>query len=313
MKNKTSNKILAANNGLHSERALETAHEILKYNDLRQPVLYHLVFTGSESFAVYQATIKALVRRLRLYGCRTEYFGAFENEPLKGLHAHCFFLIETSKKMPGKIMNINDGEYLHKLIASKAVLKANNGQPLNRVHIAKPKNPMHGGSFFARPVDDKLENCLEWCSYIYKLRSKHGVDRRETYFNSEFKANKTIRAAEIAALTAAPSTNNDKGNEMTTTLTPAGHRYIAGIYEGYVDRGMDVGQIRAALAGSGITRTPGQVEYDLEQRYGFTGYCVCHPAPAPLTFAQIDEAEEIKVAKTRRVHVRGATRQQAAG
>lgn len=189
MTSKRSNPVLDANGGLDSARALDTATGILKHHDLRQPVLYHLVLTGSEAVATYQATIKALVRKLRVYGCRTEYFGAFEVQPLKGLHAHCFLLIETSKKPPFKILGINDGGYLHKLAVRHGLA--------NRIHISKPKNPMHSSQFFARPVkdDDKLGDCLHWVSYVFKSRSKRGVPSRETYFNSEFRANTTKRAA----------------------------------------------------------------------------------------------------------------------
>lgn len=188
MTSKRSSAILAANGGLDSARALDTAHSILKFHDLKQPVLFHMVLTGSESVATYQATIKALVRKLRLYGCRTEYFGAFEVQPLKGLHAHCFLLIETSKKPPFKILSVNEGDYLHKLAARNGI---------NPIHIAKPQNPMHGGQFFARPVaaEGKLADCLQWCTYVYKQRSKEKVPSRETYFNSEFNANTAKRAA----------------------------------------------------------------------------------------------------------------------
>lgn len=188
-KKTTNNAILAANGGVDSQRALDTALDILKYHDLCQPVLYHLVLTGSTSTLPYQKTIKALVRRLRDYGCRTEYFGAFEvAEDKGGIHAHCFLLIETSKKFPKRIMNVNEGEYLYKLAAKNGI---------DPIHVAKPKNPMHGGEFFARPVTDggKLENCLGWATYVFKSRSKLEVPCRETYFNSEFQANKTKREA----------------------------------------------------------------------------------------------------------------------
>jgi hypothetical protein len=330
MTGRKTNAILAANGGLDSARALNKAREILRFHDLRQPVLYHVVITGSESVATYQATIKALVRRLRNYGCRTEYFGAFENQPLKGMHAHCFLLIETSKKTPGKIMNIGDDEYLHKLVRSKPVLKLNDGKPLNRVHIAKPKNPMHGGDFFARPVGDKLANCLEWVTYIFKMRSKQGVDRRETYFNSEFTANKAIRAAELDALTAAPTatptTTTTKGDTMILTTA---ERYIATIYEGCIDRGMDVGAIRAYLADRGIARTPGQLRHDLDNVYSFAGYWRSHPAPAVQDVAAMDKAIDqmtsgqlklydlaapVQLAPTRKRHIVSAYgRRQVAG
>jgi len=97
----------------------------------------------------------------------------------------------------------------------------------------------------------------------------------------------------------------------TPPLTPAGHRYVAGIYEQLVDAGMHLGQIQGALARKGITRTPGQIEYDLETLYGFAGYCASHPATPRLTFAQHAKLEAAKAIKTRRVHVRGAVRRKA--
>jgi hypothetical protein len=314
MTKKISNAVLAANNGLHSARALATAHNILTNHDLRQPVLYHMVLTGSGSIAVYQATVKALVRRLRNYGCRVEYFGAYEKQPLKELHAHCFLVIETSKKTPFKIMDVNDGEYLSELAAK---------HDLNPIHIAKPKNPMHGGQFFARPVGDKLTDCLKWTSYEFKQRSKYSIPSRETYFNSEFKANSVKRAAELAALVApqnkkqpqeaepivqeapAPTINDNEGEDMTdNTLTPAGHAYIARLYEGFVDRGLDVGQIGKELVSAGIRRTEGQVVYDLEERYAFAGYAAAHPAKRTPTWDELNAIEEAKAAKPARVLVR---------
>jgi hypothetical protein len=184
---KMTSAILDANGGLNSARARSKARNILLNHDLKQPVIYHLVFTGSQSIADYQAIIKALVRRLRNAGCRTEYFGAYENDEEKGIHAHCFFLIETSKKAPIKILNVNNGECLHKLAVKHG---------LNRVHLAKPQNTMHDGQFFARPVGaEKLADCLQRIDYLYKSRSKEGVPSRETYFNSEFKNNTAKRAA----------------------------------------------------------------------------------------------------------------------
>ena len=184
---KFSNAILDANGGLDSARALATAHNILQNHDLKSPVLYHLVLTGSQSIADYQATIKSLIRRLRSR-CRTEYFGAYEVAVDKGgLHAHCFVLIETSKKPPFNLLCVKDGKYLHKLALRHG---------LNRIHISKPKNRIHGGQFFAKPVGDELlADCMEWATYEYKSRSKEGVQSRETYFNSEFKSNKAKRQA----------------------------------------------------------------------------------------------------------------------
>lgn len=295
---KMNSAILGANGGLDSARALKTARNVLLNHDLRQPVLYHMVLTGSQDIKTYQAVIKSLVRRLRSR-CRTEYFGAYEVEPEegKGLHAHCFLLIETSEKTPFKIMNVNDGEYLHKLAERHKLV--NKDGSTRRIHVAKPKNRMHDGHFFARPVgDDKLANCLSWIEYEYKSRSKEGVQSRETYFNSEFKSNTAKRAVEriekgyvaptppaapqAAEKVVAPVTET-KGNELN-----AADKYVAGKYEKAVGKQLNLEEIRLFLLAEGIKRTPAQVINDLDVRFSFHGYAGSHPAPPKLTYAEID-------------------------
>jgi hypothetical protein len=297
---KVSSAILDANGGIDSQRALNTARNILLNHDLRQPVLYHMVLTGSQSIKTYQAAIKSLVRRLRAR-CRTEYFGAYEVEPEegKGLHCHCFFIIETGgKKTPFKIMNVNDGEYLHKLAERHKLV--NKDGSTRRIHVAKPKNRMHDGQFFARPVgDEKLANCLDWIEYEFKLRSKEGIQSRETYFNSEFKSNTAKRAAEriekgyvapvppAASPAAKEATISESPNNYGETMTPT-EIFIATKYETAVDQQLDLDALRLFLLSRGIKRTPAQVVNDLEHTFGFHGYAVSHPAPRRLTYAEID-------------------------
>jgi hypothetical protein len=218
--------ILDANGGLESARALSHARNVLLSHDLKQPVLYHLVLTGSQSIPVYQGVIKSLMRRIRNHGCRLEYFGAYENDEKKGMHAHCYILIETGRrKTPFKLLDVNDGEYLHKLAERHGLV--NEKGKTQRIHVSKPKNAMHEGQFFARPTKgEKLDNCLCWIEYPYKQRSKDGIPAREKFFNSEFKANKSKRASEMQqyyapATPAAPTQQENEGtNEDRTTEKP---------------------------------------------------------------------------------------------
>jgi len=190
-----SNAILNANGGLDSARALSTAHDIMLNHGMKQPVLFHMILGGGKDIAAYQSAIKAIVRKLRIHGCRVEYFGAYEvAENRGGLHAHCFLLIETEKKLPFKILHVGDNEWLHKF-----AMKRN----LKRIKLAQPQNPIHYShgkqQFFARPVgDERLTDCLKWITYVYKSRSKEEVPGRETYFYSEFKAN-TVKQAVLKA------------------------------------------------------------------------------------------------------------------
>lgn len=186
-RNKMSNPILDANGGLDSKRALRTAHNILLNHDLQRPILYHLVITGGD-IKTYQAVIQKLIRRIRTK-CRAEYFGAYEvAENRGGAHAHVFILIETRYNQPFKFLDIREGGYLLKI-------KKAHGLKFP-IHVSKPKNAMHRGQMFAVPEgDDLLADCLKWCAYEYKSRSKEGVERREVYFNSEFESNKAKRVA----------------------------------------------------------------------------------------------------------------------
>lgn len=68
----------------------------------------------------------------------------------------------------------------------------------------------------------------------------------------------------------------------------ATHRYINGLYESCVDRGLHLEAIRLELASRGIARSRAQVAHDLDHTYGFSGYAACHPAPEALSLAQID-------------------------
>lgn len=72
-------------------------------------------------------------------------------------------------------------------------------------------------------------------------------------------------------------------------LTPA-QKYIASRYEEAVGLQLDLDAVRAYLLAHGIPRTPAQVVYDLDETYQFYGYASSHPAPAPVSTAQLDRA-----------------------
>lgn len=68
----------------------------------------------------------------------------------------------------------------------------------------------------------------------------------------------------------------------------AHHRYIAGLYESAIDRGLHLEAIRLELASRDIARSRAQAGHDLDHTYSFHGYCAIHPAPLALSLAQID-------------------------
>lgn len=93
------------------------------------------------------------------------------------------------------------------------------------------------------------------------------------------------------------------------TLTKAAHDYIARLYELFIDKGLNLEEIRLALAQHGIKRNLYQIEFDLDHRYSFAGYAAKHPAPPRLTLAQLDELEQAKANKPARVLLRSTIAQ----
>lgn len=89
-----------------------------------------------------------------------------------------------------------------------------------------------------------------------------------------------------------------------TTMTPAAHRYIAGLYETFIDKGLDLEDIRRALLTHGIKRNLYQIEFDLSERYGFYNYAASHQPAPRLTLAQLQANEEDKRSSSRKGTIR---------
>lgn len=69
--------------------------------------------------------------------------------------------------------------------------------------------------------------------------------------------------------------------------TPA-ETYVATQYEAAVDQQLDVEALRLFLLEHGIKRTPAQVAWELEEKYGFLGYVSRNPAPAKADTRALD-------------------------
>ena len=72
---------------------------------------------------------------------------------------------------------------------------------------------------------------------------------------------------------AGPTTN--EGDAVTPT-----EQYVASKYEAGVDQQLDIDALRLFLLEQGIKRSPAQVAWELEEKYGFYGYASRYPAPA---------------------------------
>lgn len=243
MKPSNSEDVRVLNHGLHSKRALKSVNQLFTTHDLKDPVLYHIILSGSQDKKAYQAVMKYLMQHIRTK-CRAERIGAFEvGEEKSGLHAHAFVIIETADHFPSDLLDVREGKWIARCIKRTGI----------SIRIEPPKNWMHGGQMFARMnTPKKLENCINWATYILKLRSKDAVPGRETYFGSEFSSNIAKREAQrqkhrdalhkcsklappVAKVNDNPVNNpvpnptspfpgspiNLKGNNETTTPTPS--------------------------------------------------------------------------------------------
>jgi hypothetical protein len=89
-----------------------------------------------------------------------------------------------------------------------------------------------------------------------------------------------------------------------TTMTPAAHAYVMRLYEIFVDKDLDLEDIRRALATHGIRRNIHQIEFDLNERYCFAGYAASHQPKPRLTLAQLQAQEEDKRGNGRKGTIR---------
>jgi hypothetical protein len=141
--------------------------------------MYQFILSGSTKDE-YQATMKKLMQHIRTK-CRAEYIGGYEVGAEKnGLHCHMFVIIETAHYRPADLLDVREGQWIARRIKRKKL----------SIRIEPPKNRMHGGQMFARMnTPEKLADCIKWCSYHVKARSKDDVMGREIYFGSEFVSN----------------------------------------------------------------------------------------------------------------------------
>lgn len=314
---KYTNAILAhkKNGGIHSIRQLKSVQTMLTTHDLKKAVMYQFILSGSTKDE-YQATIKALVRHIRTK-CKAEYLGAYEvGDEKGGLHCHCYVIIETLHHYPADLLDVSEGEFIARRIKRKAKQAKEAGLDKSlSIRIEAPKGRMHGGAMFAKmDTPAKLADCIAWCSYHVKPRSKAGVESRETYFASEFVSNTGKREArrqrhrDALTKSSRPATATEaspfplvgsptgraehttkEGESSMTTLTAAAFKYVGGLYETAVDAGMHLAEIQEHLRAHGINKSLWQVRNDLNNVFGFPSYADAHTAPPRPDVAELDK------------------------
>jgi hypothetical protein len=152
--------------------------------------LYHLCFVGSTQVEPYAEAIKSLVEHLRDKKMPCQYRAALEQSDDEGsneLHMHVFLLVEAKHAKPIGIINRKVDGWLKQMTAKKEI----------DFHLNHPRSPLHFGrkgqqKLYASLPDskpEKLADCINWISYLYKSRSKPKI--RQRYFAS--RPNREIR------------------------------------------------------------------------------------------------------------------------
>lgn len=189
--NKLRTTITDANGGMHSPTNYRKAINMLTTHPFRNARLYHLVLTGSDDRNDYRWAIDSLCRKLRAEGMPVMWKACYELDDHKRFHAHFFLLIESADKVPCTILRYRvDGWLVSKLAERKLGFT-----------IAPPLDPMHkvGGKHanyasVPKKAGPKLDDCLCWISYLFKARSKAGVEG-QIYTSSTNRGTLKVRTA----------------------------------------------------------------------------------------------------------------------
>jgi len=145
----------------------------------RDPRLYHVVFSGGSN-KQHRAMLTALCLRLTRKGYPHEWFAGRETSVDKGEHLHIFILVDTYGKQVQSVLNTFDDCWLTMTCLQHGLKKPYvNGPQDSDIHGNNhyAQLPYLGPTNRATPLGiQRLSDALEWLSYIYKARDKHGAE-----------------------------------------------------------------------------------------------------------------------------------------
>jgi hypothetical protein len=205
------------NGGIHCTKSYKKATDWLDSHTFTNAQLWHVVFKGSDNRADYEDALDRLCEKLRDTGMEVEWKAAYEIDPMKGFHRHVFLMIEAAKHKPSAIIQYREGGWLVEMLKKHGLT----------FYIAPPRGEIHLTSigkqkkyaYVPKKPGAKLSDCKEWISYIYKARSKEGV-QGPIYSSSRKKAKKPAPQAQPARQ-ATEQLNNEGTNTMIEHLQRA--------------------------------------------------------------------------------------------
>lgn len=165
---------------MHNLPGYQKAKAMIENHEYVQARLYHLCFLGSTQVKPYQAAINALAERLRDHDAPCQWKAALEDDAERGLHMHVFFLVEANRFVPDHIINRKAGGWLDIMTLKKEITFKIN-PPRSAIHNPPDKEPKNYATV-PKTKKAKVADCIEWISYLYKMRSKPKM--RQIYFSS---------------------------------------------------------------------------------------------------------------------------------
>lgn len=158
----------------HQERFKEAVNMLLMAaHNWRNPRLYHIVLTHS-TLPTYQKVLNSITDKLRGAEVLVEYKASLETQnDSKGTHMHVMMVVSTGDKRPSRyITACNEVGKEDPSLLRQAVRKAQADNPDLRVRVQSPASSTQCFLQLNQTNQDMFNEAVEWCSYIYKARSK---------------------------------------------------------------------------------------------------------------------------------------------
>lgn len=168
------------NGGIDNVKEYRKACNMLTNHTFTNAQLWHMVLVWKEQGKSVQdreafaTATDRIVEKLRDSGMPVEFKAAYELCPKKGFHRHIYFVIEAKEHKPAGLLRFRPNGWLVKMLDEHGL----------GFHLARPKNPIHKTgkgfpkkyAYVPKTPGPMLDDCLDWISYIYKRRTKEGVE-----------------------------------------------------------------------------------------------------------------------------------------
>lgn len=177
LNNKWTTRVCSGNGnlGLHNQEEFKKAIKMLLVaaHTWRNPRLYHIVLTHS-TLPIYQKVLNTITDKLRSAGVLVEYKASLEiQNDSKGTHKHVMMVVSTGDKRPSKyITACNEVGKEDPSLLRQAVRKVQADNSDLRVSVRSPASSTQCFLQLNQTNQDMFNEAVEWCSYIYKVRSK---------------------------------------------------------------------------------------------------------------------------------------------